>query len=67
MTKKMHELLWRLSDETANEMSELQQSEIDGWLDEQSALTAAYSKDLATVVGLLEQELSARGISVRTH
>jgi len=67
MAKKIHELLWNLREATANEILELQQSEIDGWLDEQSALTAAYSNDLATVVQLLEQELSARGISLRTH
>jgi hypothetical protein len=67
MAKKIHELLCRLREETANEISELQQSEIDVWLEEQSALTAAYSNDVATVVQLLEQELSARGISLRTH
>ena len=67
MAKKIHELLWKLREETANEIAELQQSEIDSWLEEQSALTAAYSNDLATVVQLLEQELSARGISLRTH
>jgi hypothetical protein len=63
----VHELLWKLSEETANEMSELQQSEIAGWLDEQSALTVACANDLATMVRLLEQELSARGTSLRTH
>jgi len=67
MAKKMHVLLWHLREETVQEISELQQSELDVWLDEQSALTAAYSKDLATAVQLLEQELSARGVSLRTH
>ena len=67
MAKKMHVLLWHLREETEHETSELRQSELDAWLDEQSALTAAYSKDLATMVQLLEQELSARGVSLRTH
>jgi hypothetical protein len=30
MVKKIHELLWKLREETANEISELRQSEIDG-------------------------------------
>jgi hypothetical protein len=36
-------------------------------LDSQSALTAAYATDLDSLVLLLEEELSARGFSVKTH
>jgi hypothetical protein len=65
---KVRQLLAQLREETENGISDLQQSEeIDAWLDEQSALTAACCNDRATVVQLLEQELSARGISLRTH
>ena len=66
-------LLWRLREDTANEISELQPDEeindwLDAWLDEQSELTAVYyAKDLATVVHFLEQELSQHGLSVKTH
>jgi len=73
MARKMHELLWRLREDTANEISELQpEAEIndwlDAWLDEQSELTAVYyAKDLAAVVHLLEQEMSNRGLSAKTH
>jgi hypothetical protein len=56
MVKKMRELLWKLREDTANEISELQLSEENSaWLDEQSEPTAVYyTKDLATVVHLLE-------------
>ena len=73
MAKKKCELLWKLRDDTANEISELQLRDetsdwLDAWLDEQAELTAAYyTKDLATVVHLLEQELSNHGLSVKTH
>jgi hypothetical protein len=73
MAKKMHELVWKLREDTANEVLELQVREetsdwLDAWLDEQSELTALYhAKDLATVVHLLEQELSNQGLSVKTH
>jgi len=68
MTNIMHQLLWQLREDTADEISELQRSEeIDAWLDGQSALTAVYSNDLETVVNLFEQEIAARGFSVRTH
>ena len=73
MAKKMCELLWKVREDTANEISELQLREetsdwLDAWLDEQSELTAVYhAKDLATVVHLLEQELSNHGLSVKTH
>jgi len=69
----MHELLWKLREDTANEVSELQVRDeignwLDGWLDEQSPLTAVYyGKDLATVVHFLEQELSNHGLSIKTH
>jgi hypothetical protein len=68
MAKKVHDILWKLHEDTVNDISELEQSEDLGvWLDEQAALTVAYSNDLATVVKLLEQELSARGVSLKTH
>ena len=73
MTKKMHELLWKLREDTADEISEPQVREemsdwLDAWLDEQSKLTSVYyAKDLTTVVHFLEQELSDRGLSVKTH
>ena len=73
MAKKMYELLWRLREETANGIPELQVREetsdwLDAWLDEQSELTALYcAKDLATVVRFLEQEPSSHGLSVKTH
>jgi len=73
MAKKMHELLWNLREDTANEISEPQEREeisdwLDAWLDEQSELTAVYcAKDLATLVHSLEQALSNHGLSVRTH
>jgi hypothetical protein len=73
MAKIMCELLWELREDTANEISELEPREeisdcLDAWLDEQAELTAVYyAKDLATVVHLLEQELSSHGLSVKTH
>lgn len=73
MTKTVHELLWKLREDTADEISELQEGEetsdwLDPWLEEQSELTALYyAKDLATVVHLLEQELSNHGLSLKTH
>ena len=68
MRNIMHQLLWQLREDTADEISELRRSgEIDAWLDEQSELTVVYSNNLRTVVNLFEQELSARGFSVRTH
>jgi len=68
MAKRKRELLWQLSEDTADEISHLQRGDaIDAWLDNQAALTAAYADDLEAVVDLLEQELSARGFSVRTH
>ena len=68
MTNIMHQLLWQLREDTADEISELQRSEeIDAWLDDQSELTAVYAKDLNTVVDLFEQQLAARGCSVKTH
>jgi len=69
MGRKVHELLWMLREDTANEISELQQNEeIGAWLDEQSEPTAAYhTKDFATAVHFLEEELSVRGFSLKTH
>jgi len=69
MVKTMHELLCKLREDTANEISELQQSEeTDAWLDERSEPTAvSYGKDLAAVVHFLSQELSAHGLSLKTH
>jgi len=68
MAKSMHELLWRLREDTASEISELEQSDsIDAWLDEQSQPTAAYAKDVASVVHRMEQELSCRGLSLKLH
>ena len=64
-TTKRCELLWQLQMETANEIEESQQSEIDTWLDEQAEV--AYAKDLASAIHLLEQQLSARGFSLKTH
>ena len=72
MARKMHELLWWFREDTAN-VSELQPEAkindwLDAWLDEQSELTAVYyAKDLAAVVHLLEQEMSNRGLSAKTH
>ena len=73
MTRKRCELLWKLREDTANEISELHLREeisdwLDAWLDEQAELTAVYyTKDLATVVHFLEQELANHGLSVKTH
>jgi hypothetical protein len=68
VSKRVLELLLDLREETANEISELEQSdEIDAWLLEQSMPTAAYAKDLATVVRHMDQELSCRGLSLRIH
>jgi hypothetical protein len=73
MAKIMCELLWKLGEDTAHEISEPEPGEeisdwLDAWLDGQAELTAVYcAKDLATVVHLLEQELSNRGLSVKTH
>jgi hypothetical protein len=68
MPKRIHELLWQLREDTVDEISRLRQSEmIDAWLDNQSALTAAYATDLDSLVLLLEEELSARGFSLKTH
>jgi hypothetical protein len=62
-----HELLWQLHEDTEDEVSELQQREIDARLDEQSGPSVAYAKDLATAVHFLERELIARGHSLKTH
>lgn len=67
MAIRKHELLWQLHEDTEDEISELQQREIDAWLDEQSGPSIAYAKDLATAVHFLEQELIARGYSLKTH
>jgi hypothetical protein len=69
MATKMHELLRKLREDTANELSELQQSEeIGSSLDEQSEPTAVCcGRDPATVVHFLEQELSNGGLSLKTH
>jgi len=68
MARRMRELLWQLSEDTTDEISQLGHGDaIDAWLDNQAALTAAYADDLEAVVHLLEQELTARGFSVRTH
>jgi DNA-binding GntR family transcriptional regulator len=69
MAKIMSELLWKLGEDTANEISEPEpRDELDAWLDEQAELTAAYyAKDLARAVHLLEQELSQHGLSPKTH
>jgi hypothetical protein len=41
MAKKMRELLWKLREDTASDISELQlRAEIGAWLDEQSEPTA---------------------------
>jgi hypothetical protein len=53
MAKTLRALLWKLCEDTANEISEIQQGEeIDAWIDEQSEPTAvSYGEDLAAVVG----------------
>jgi len=65
----MCELLWKLREDTVSEISEQEpRDELDAWLDEQAELTAACSaKDLARADHLLEQELSNRGPSLKTH
>ena len=69
MASKMRELLWKLREDTANEILELQQcGEISAWLDEQSEPAAACSrKDLETAVDFPEDELSAHGLSLKSH
>ena len=69
MARKMRELLWKLREDTANEILELQQcGEISAWLEEPSEPDAACSrKDLETVVPFPEEELSAWGVSLKTH
>jgi hypothetical protein len=69
MAKIMCELLWKLGEDTVNEISEPDpRDELDAWLDEQAELTAVYyAKDLAGAVHPLEQELSNHGPSVKTH
>jgi hypothetical protein len=72
MAKMMCEPLWKLGEDAADEISEPGPGEeisdwLDAWLDEQAELTAVYhAKDLATVVHL-EEELSGRGLSAKTH
>jgi DNA-binding FadR family transcriptional regulator len=69
MTKLMCELLWKLREDTVNEISEPEpRDELDAWLDEQAELTAAcYAKDRARADHVLEQELSKHGLSLKTH
>jgi len=61
----MRELLWKLREDTASEISELLLTEdVGAWLDEQSERTAVnYANDPATVVHFLEQELSNHALS----
>jgi len=68
VSKRVLELLLDLREETANEISDLERGdEIEAWLIEQSMPTAAYAKDVATVVRHMDQELSCRGLSLRIH
>jgi hypothetical protein len=67
MATSKHALLWQLYTDTASEISESQQGEIDAWLDEQAATAVIYARDVATALRLLEQELTARGISMTRH
>ena len=69
MARKLRELLWKLRDNTADEILELQQcGEISAWLDEPSEPnTASSGRDLDTVVDFAGEDLSPRGWSLRTH
>jgi len=69
MPKRIRTLLWKLSEATAKEISDLRASEeLNAWLDEQSEPAATcYATDLSTAVNDLERELVARGLSVKTH
>jgi hypothetical protein len=64
---RRHVLLWQLHAETADEISELQDCWIEDWLEEQSAPRVVFTSDLATALHVLEQELTARGLSLTTH
>jgi len=69
MARKMRELLWKLREDTANEILELQQcGEVCAWLDEQSEPDAVYfGKDQDTVVHSPEGGPSAHGLSLKMH
>ena len=69
MARKMRELLWKLREDTANEIQELQEcGEISAWLQEQAEPEADRSgKDMDTAVDFPEEELSPGGLSLRTH
>lgn len=62
--KRARELLRQFREDTANGISELQRDETDAWHDDQSALTVVYANTPDAVIYLLEQELSARGLSL---
>ena len=68
MAGKLRELLWRLREDTANEILELQQcGEVSAWLEEPSEPDALSSgRDLDTVLDLPE-DLSSRGLSLKMH
>jgi len=69
MARKMRELLWKLREDTANEILELQQcGEVCAWLDEQSEPDAVhFGKDQDTVVHSPEGGPSAHGLSLKMH
>ena len=67
MATKSFELPWQLPTDTGKKSPELQQDEIEAWLNEQSMPGVVYAKDLDTAIRLLEQEISARGFALKAH
>ena len=69
MARKMRELLWKLREDTANEILELQQcGEVSAWLEEPSEPNAAGAgKDLDTAAAVLQEEVSPREFSLKMH
>jgi hypothetical protein len=69
MARKLRELLWRLREDTADEILELQQcGEVSAWLEEPSEPNAPSSvRDLDTIVDFTEGGLSSPGLSLKMH
>jgi hypothetical protein len=69
MARKMRELLWKLQEDTANEILELQQcEELSAWLEEPSEPNAVYfGENPHPVVPFAEEGTCARGLSLKTH
>ena len=69
MARKMRELLWKLREDTADEILELQQcGEISAWLDEPSEPDAVnFGENPHPAVHFPEQGTCAHGLSLKMH